>query len=68
LEELKMAEYIVIETQAYEIDTDEQRAEATAAMRDAGLAEAAVHVGDADDPSSYANGKRFTAKGEVFFG
>lgn len=64
-----MAEYIVIsETESYPIDTDEEREQATAAMRELGWAECVVYVGEPGDPSSYANGKRFTSKGEVFLG
>lgn len=64
-----MAQYIVVsENESYPIDTDAERAEACEAMRVAGLGECAVFFGDPDDPSSYAAGKRFTSKGEVFSG
>jgi hypothetical protein len=66
LKEIEM-EFIVISEVGYPIDTDEERAEALTAMVDSGFAECAVYVG-APDPSSYASGKRFTSKGEVFFG
>lgn len=61
-----MEQHIMIGEWGYAIDTDEQRAEAMTAMREAGVAEAQVFAGDFEDDSSYPNGKRFTAKGEVF--
>lgn len=59
-----MAQYIVISDNSenplsYSIDTAEERDEARAAMRAAGVEESAVHVGDPEDPDSYADGGWF---------
>jgi hypothetical protein len=64
-----MAQFIVISDNgdpvSYSIDTDEERYEARSAMIAAGVAEAAVYVGDPDDPSSYASGVWFKDSGEI---
>jgi hypothetical protein len=59
-----MAKYIVISERgenpvSYSIDTEEERTEAAQALLAAGEDQAAVHVGDPEDPSSYASGEWF---------
>lgn len=54
-------QWISIDDVVYPIDTDEEIAEAQAAMRAADLKEADVYVGDPDSPDCYKNGRKLFA-------
>jgi hypothetical protein len=60
-----MDQHIMVGEWGYAIDTDEERAEAVAAMREANVVEVKVFAGDFADDSSCPNGQRFSVNGEV---
>lgn len=57
LDDLPVRQFVNVpngdETESYPIDTDEQVAEARAALRASGIESAPVHHGDPNDPDSY---------------